>query len=48
MVRAEVSPTVHSTLSAKNGWAKDTSRELRTPVARLSNVTVPSLRTLAE
>ncbi len=42
------SPTVHSALLAKDGWAKDTSEELRPPVARLSNVVVQSLRTLAE
>ncbi len=42
------SPTVHSALSAKDGWAKDTSWELRPSVARLSNVAVNSLRTLTE
>ncbi len=42
------SPTVHSALSAKDGWAKHTSWELRPSVARLSNVAVNSLRTLAE
>ncbi len=41
-------PTVHSALSAKDGWAKDTPGELRPHVARLSNVAVPSLRTLVE
>ncbi len=32
------SPTVHSALSAKGGWAKDTSGELRPPATRVSNV----------
>ncbi len=32
--------TVHSALSAKDGWTKDTSWELRPHVARLSNVAV--------
>ncbi len=42
------SPTVHSALSANDGWAKDTSGELRPVVARLCNVAVPSSRTMAE
>ncbi len=32
----------------RDGLARDTSGELRPPAARLSNVAVPSLRTLAD
>ncbi len=42
------SPVVHSALSAKDGWAKNMSGELRPPVVRLSKIAAPSLRTLAE
>ncbi len=42
------SPTVHSAQSAKDGWAKDMSGELRPPVTWLSKAAAPSLRTLVE
>ncbi len=42
------SPTVYSALSSDDGWAKDTSGELKPPVVRLSKVAAPSLRELAE